>query len=157
MSPALGRNTILTLREPQDGAKIDPRSAQDGLKIDLKRDRFLRRFYDRFLVVLGSVLAPFWGAKTVLFGHLVAGQIGVTPPWCRQPPSRPPKRAPRPPKMPPRPPKMAKMTLQTTKNDPNRPPRRAKMIPIDLQDDKTRQEKTSQDKTRQDRTIKRRE
>ena len=50
---------------PQDGAKIDPRSPQDGLKTDLKRDRFSRRFYDRFLVVLGSVLGTFWHPRWI--------------------------------------------------------------------------------------------
>ena len=45
---------------PQDGAKIGPRSPQDGLKTDLKSDRFLKQFFNRFLVVSGSVLAPFW-------------------------------------------------------------------------------------------------
>ena len=59
---------------PQDGAKIDPRSPQDSLKTDLKRDRFLSRFYHRFWVVLGSVLAPSW----VVLG-LQGGVLG--PSW----------------------------------------------------------------------------
>ena len=65
MSPALGGNTILTPQTAQDAAKIAPRSSQDGLKSDLKRDRFSMRFFDRFWVVLSSVLAP----QRPAFGH----------------------------------------------------------------------------------------
>ena len=35
-------STILTPKTAQDAAKIGPRSSQDGLKNDLKRDRFSR-------------------------------------------------------------------------------------------------------------------
>ena len=71
MSATLGESTILTLPGAQDEAKIDPRSPQDGLKTDLKRDRFLIQFFDGFLVVLGSLLAPFWailGSQGVVWG-----------------------------------------------------------------------------------------
>ena len=64
---------------PQDGAKIDPRSPQDGLQTDLKRDRFLRSFFNRFLVVVGSVLEPFWGdlgLKVPSWGRL-GGLLGL--------------------------------------------------------------------------------
>ena len=38
--PRVGHSTILSPETAQDEAKIDPRSAQDGLKTLLKRDRF---------------------------------------------------------------------------------------------------------------------
>ena len=44
----------------QDEPKIDPRSPQDRLKSVLAGDRFSGRFSDRFLFVLGSVLASSW-------------------------------------------------------------------------------------------------
>ena len=82
---------------PQDRPKIDLRSPQDGLKTSLKSITFLRRFYDRFLFVLGVVLGAFWGAKTT---QKSTQEVGVK---CG-PPLGHTKMLPRPPKMPPRPP-----------------------------------------------------
>ena len=82
---------------PQDGAKIDPRSAQDSLKTDLKRDRFLRFFWSIFgrlglrlgpllghLGVsgcrLGVIWAPSWAPKTVQKSTQVAHQKLVSLP-----------------------------------------------------------------------------
>ena len=75
MSAALGESTILTLLGSQDGTKIGPRSPQDGLKTDQKFDRFSRRFFDRFLVVLGPSWRPFgasWGLRVSSWGRLGA-------------------------------------------------------------------------------------
>ena len=108
----------MTLRGPQDGAKIGPSSPQDGLKSDLKRDRFLRLFFDRFLVVLGFVLGP----QMSPFGHpfgdtnrsknrskieLLKRSLQDRPKSAQDPPKRPPRpprRASGPPKRPPGPP-----------------------------------------------------
>ena len=105
---------------PQDGAKIGPRSLQDGLKTGLKCDRFFKRFFDRFLVVLGSVLAPFWRPRWVQKPTQVRqGFLGRPPlerqlaPGQRQDPQEHPKRP--------------KTTLKTTKNDPRTPSRRPKI------------------------------
>ena len=46
---------------PQDVAKVDPRSAQEGFKIVTQRNLFSIYFLDPFLAVLGCVLAPSWG------------------------------------------------------------------------------------------------
>ena len=97
---------------PQDRPKIDLRSPQDGLKTSLKRITFLRRFYDRFLFVLGVVLGAFWGAKTTPRHLHGCGQI-----------ARPPLGAPRPPKMRPRAPKRPPRPPQMTLNDPQDDPK----------------------------------
>ena len=106
----------MTLRAPQDEAKIGPRSPQDGLKIDLKDDRFLRRFFARFLVVLGSFWlplgAPRWSKKATQARGKIASPALLTVnrpqdrPKTIQERPRPPQGAPRGPKQPPRPPKM---------------------------------------------------
>ena len=119
----------MTLRAPQDEAKIGPRSPQDGLKTDLKDDRFLRRFFDRFLLVLGSFWvplgAPGWSKKATQ----ARGKIGCTALLTVNRSQDRPKTPQDPPKSSPRPPKTAKMTLKTTKNDAKRPPRRPKTTP----------------------------
>ena len=56
---------------PQDRAKIDPRSPQDGLKTDQKSYRFLFRFYHRFLVVLGSLFGALLDHLGVIFNGFV--------------------------------------------------------------------------------------
>ena len=121
----------MTLRRSQDEAKIDPRSPQDRLKIVLKCDRFLRRFFDRFLVVLGS----FWGRLGVPRWSQQPTQVRPVNregrPWVRQPLPRPPEDDPRPPKSAPRRPKTPKMTFQDAPRGAKRPPRRPKMTPND--------------------------
>ena len=74
----LGETPLCDPKAAQDEAKIAPRSPQDGLKTVLKRDRFLRRFFDRFLVVLGSVLAPFWHPRWSQKSTQAGRKIGST-------------------------------------------------------------------------------
>ena len=119
-----GETPLCDPKTAQDEAKIGPRSPQDGLKTDLKHDRFLRRFFDRFLVFLGSVLAPFsrprWVQKPIQERHRILGPrpFGAN---RRQPPPRPPQDGSRPPKSAPRGPKRAKRNPKTTKRIPNDP------------------------------------
>ena len=66
---------------PQDGAKIDPRSPQDGLKTDLKCDRFSRRFFHRFLIVLdlccsSSFFDSIFDRFGIDLGAALASQMG---------------------------------------------------------------------------------
>ena len=146
----------MALRRSQDEAKIGPRSPQDGLKIVLKSDRFLRRFFDRFLVVLGSFWGrlgvPRWSQKPTQERLLNRGGR----PCARQLLPRPPEDDPRPPKSAPRRPKTPKMTAQDAPRGAKRPPRRPKMTPNDPlrttqhKADKTRQQRQGQDKTEQD-------
>ena len=123
----LGHSTILTLRGPQDGAKIGPRSSQEGHKIDLKHDRFSRRFFDRFLFVLGSFWVPFgvpsWSSKSTL-GR---ARLGHCWSWADLMPSTAFKTDSRRPKT-------AQERPPTPLQSPKRPPRRPKMTPNDLQD-----------------------
>ena len=150
-----GETPLRGPKTAQDEAKIVSRSPQDGLKTVLKCDRFLRRFFDRFLVVLGSVLASFWHPRWVQKPIQVGPVNRASAPVRRQLAPRPLQEPRRPPKSVPRPPQEPKTTPKTTKNDPKRPPRRPKMTPHDPQDDtKTRQDKIRKGhgQTRQDKT-----
>ena len=134
----------MTLRRSQDEAKIGPRSPQDGLKTSPKGYRFKRRFYDRFWVVLGSVLVPSWpvlGPQGAVLGpswrplgvprrsqnRSLAGRdlgrcwLGTV--YRFQDRSRPPQDRPRRPKDPP---KRSQEPPKTTQNGQHRPPRRPK-------------------------------
>ena len=77
-----GETPLCDPKAAQDEAKIAPRSPQDGLKTVLNRDRFLRRFYDRFWVVLGSVLATFWHPSWVKNRAKSASEFRVPPLRC---------------------------------------------------------------------------
>ena len=59
---------------PQDGAKIDPRSAQDGLKTDLKRDRFFPE-----ALRLGFPLVVFVASGTAFTSAPGAAGAPITP------------------------------------------------------------------------------
>ena len=171
MSAALGESTILTLLGSQDGTKIGPRSPQDGFKTDQKSYRFSRRFFDRFLVVLGPSWRPFgasWGLRVSSWGRL--GALLGTQDGPKIDPSSAPKRRPqqldrlagaRWPQDRPRSPKMAKkdpkMAPRGPQDHPKRPQDAPKPTPKKTKtkkspNKKTKQDDTGQDKTRQDKT-----
>ena len=128
---------------PQDGAKIVPRSPQDGLKTNQKRCHFLKRFFDRFWVVLvpsWCSLGPSWGLRVSSWGRLGAllgpqdgPKMDTKSPYkihrhmlrarggpkTAQDDQKTPKKTKNDPKQAPK----------TTKNDPQRPPRRPKNDP----------------------------
>ena len=121
-----------------------PRSPQDCLKTSPKGHRFNRRFYDRFWVVLGSVLVPSWAVLSPQGAVLGPSWRPLGPPrrsenrssagrdlplcWLGsinrfQDRSRPPQDRPRRPKDLP---KRSQEPPKTTQNGQHRPPRRPK-------------------------------
>ena len=126
-----------TTFDPKMRSKIGPRSPQDRLKIVLKIDRCSRRFFDRFLVVLGSfwlpILGPFSTPKRP--PHPASRhRFHISRPI---PPQDGPKRRPRPPKTPSGLPK-------ATKNRPKTPPKRPKIDPRHERQKTTTQHNTTQ-------------
>ena len=62
---------------PQDEAKIEPSSPQDGTKTVLKSFFFDVEICLRFWFVLGAVLAPFWVPFGTLFGTKIGQKIDL--------------------------------------------------------------------------------
>ena len=84
----LGETSLCDPQTAQDEAKITLRLPQDCLKIVLKRDRFFGGFVVWILVVLGSVLVPFWHPRWgqeptkmrsffKVFFWLILGRLGL--------------------------------------------------------------------------------
>ena len=68
---------VFSQNGPQDGAKIDPRSCQDGSKIVLGCFFVHLDFSFQFLPVWGSVLVLFWAPKWAPGGEV---KLGVSAP-----------------------------------------------------------------------------
>ena len=170
-----GETSLCDPQTAQDEAKITLRLPQDCLKIVLKRDRFFGGFVVWILVVLGSVLVPFWHPRWgqeptkmrsffKVFFWLILGRLGLRFGSLLGPKMEPKtdiwqpvnyhfvglglSTVPKTPQDRPRAP-------QDHPKSPKRPPRRPKMTPKDPQDDpKWRQatRKTTQNDPQDDQT-----
>ena len=115
---------------PQDEAKIEPSSPQDGTKTVLKSFFFDVEICLRFWFVLGAVLTPFWVPFGTLFGTKICEKIDLKSQdrpksVPRAPKSRQeaPKKGQEAPKRHPRAPKRHPRELKRHPGDPKRHPR----------------------------------